>query len=141
MSDKKIKRSLALAEELLSLYNMDPDHVEAPDPFVENIAKIIEQFIPESKDEISDNLLKKGRCCMSDKIGKGFVKTFLALKEFFDEKVEKMIEDNEDLPGKIPTDMLTIIRFDTGKCHVIWPNDRIIRMGLFEELKIIFGKD
>ena len=53
----------------------------------------------------------------------------------------KSLENDKDFKGKIPTDMLTIIRFDNGKCHVIWPKDKIIRLGLFEELKIVWKEE
>lgn len=64
------------------------------------------------------------------------------IKEFFIEKAEKMMEIyDEDLEGKIPIDILVIVRFENGPCKALWSKDRIIRMGLFEELKITFEKE
>ncbi len=61
------------------------------------------------------------------------------IREFFIEKAEKMIEIyGEDLEGKIPIDLLAIVRFENGPCQVLWSKDKIIRMGLFEELKILW---
>ncbi len=64
------------------------------------------------------------------------------IKEFFIEKAEKMVEiHGKDLEGKIPIDILAIIRFENGPCKVLWSKDRVIRRGLFEELKIVFKEE
>ena len=61
------------------------------------------------------------------------------IKEFFIEKAEKMVEIyGKDLEGKIPIDILAIVRFENGPCQVLWSKDSVIRRGLFEELKIGF---
>ena len=64
-----------------------------------------------------------------------------AIREFFIESAEKLIENNEDLEGKIPIDLLCIVRFENGPCKVLWSKDRVIRVGLFEELKMIWKEE
>ncbi|KKK70917.1 hypothetical protein LCGC14_2919170 [marine sediment metagenome] len=56
------------------------------------------------------------------------------IREFFTEKIEALERRHG---GKEPTDLLAIIRFDDGGCHVIHPNDKIIRLGLMEDLKLV----
>ena len=60
------------------------------------------------------------------------------IREFFIEKAEKMVEVyGKDLEGKVPIDLLVIVRFDDGNCRVLHPKDRIIRLGLMEDLKLV----
>ncbi len=51
----------------------------------------------------------------------------MKIREFF-------IEKTKDLE-KVPTDMLAIFKNEDGSSHVVYPNDRIIRLGCFEGLK------
>ncbi|KKM26879.1 hypothetical protein LCGC14_1580330 [marine sediment metagenome] len=57
------------------------------------------------------------------------------IQEFFIEKAN-LLDVKKHLKGKTPIDILAIVRFDTGECHVMHPKDKIIRLGLMEDLKI-----
>jgi len=45
-TSKELKPIEAVAKELLSLYDMQPDHDDAPFPNVRNISNIIKQYLP-----------------------------------------------------------------------------------------------
>ena len=44
-----MKTSEKLAEELLSLYSMEPDHVDAPNPDIKALSQLIEKYYPDEK--------------------------------------------------------------------------------------------
>ena len=58
------------------------------------------------------------------------------IRKFFNEKAD-ILDGKKYLQGKVPIDLLGVVRFEDGECHTIYPKDKVIRAGLMEHLKTV----